>query len=83
LPAAEIGALSTAAERDQALEIVLSAPIGELERLARRYFSPSALRRRRLAGHLSTPARKARWRRPQRPAASFKPRDVLIRTLGG
>jgi hypothetical protein len=36
-------------DRDRALELILRAPIDELEELARRHFSPAALRRRRLA----------------------------------
>jgi hypothetical protein len=35
-------------DRKRALELVLTAPIGELEQLARWHFSLSALRRRRL-----------------------------------
>jgi hypothetical protein len=35
-------------DRNRALELVLSSPIGELGQIARRHFSPSALRRRRL-----------------------------------
>jgi hypothetical protein len=35
-------------EFDQALQIVLAGPIEDLERIARRYFSPPALRRARL-----------------------------------
>jgi hypothetical protein len=42
---ADIGAL---ADRKRALELVLTAPIDELEQIGRRHFSPSALRRRRL-----------------------------------